>query len=562
MATASIARRPEKLLVDLILDRAAKHGDAPALLSANGALTYSQLADAIETYSHWAFAHIPPGEAVGLLMPNRPEYVAIWLGITRVGGIVALINTNLRGSALEHAIASAGLKQVIIAPELTEPMREAVPAAGLRIWSPEELRDGAGEARPHLDRPAVTIRNTALLIYTSGTTGLPKAAKVSHYRILQWSLWFAALGEFSPADRMYNCLPLYHSVGGVVAVGSLLSVGGSIAIAERFSATRFWLDVVHFECTLFQYIGELCRYLANAPPTPEERQHSLRLACGNGLRADIWTKFKERFGIPHIIEFYAATEGTFSLFNIEDEPGAIGHVPPFLRLNFPAAIVRYDSDRQEPYRNKTGRCVRCGPNEPGEALGRIGAPQKVQADFEGYTDHNETEQKILHDVFEPGDAWYRTGDLMRTDERGFICFVDRVGDTFRWKGENVSTSQVEQALSSCPGVLDLVAYGVTIPGTDGRAGMVAIVPSSDFDLAALRAIATERLPAYARPLFLRLCADVQATETFKPRKQLLAREGFDPNVISDPLYLDDCIRGTYVPLSGDEYTALLGRTRF
>jgi fatty-acyl-CoA synthase len=203
-----------------------------------------------------------------------------------------------------------------VAPELAPALREAAQEADLRIWPAEELARRVGESGADFEPPAVTIRDTALLIYTSGTTGLPKAAKVSQHRILQWSLWFAALGEFSPADRMYNCLPLYHSVGGIVAIGSVLSAGGSIVIAEKFSASRFWPEVAQFECTLFQYIGELCRYLVNAPPSTSERGHSLRLACGNGLRADVWTEFKARFAIPHIIEFYAATEGTFSLFNI------------------------------------------------------------------------------------------------------------------------------------------------------------------------------------------------------------------------------------------------------
>jgi fatty-acyl-CoA synthase len=248
------------------------------------------------------------------------------------------------------------------------------------------------------------------------------------------------------------------------------------------------------------------------------RQHSLRLCCGNGLRADVWTKFKERFSIPHTIDFYAASEGTFSLFNIEEEPGAIGHVPPFLRPNFPAVIVRYDLERQEPYRDEQGRCVRCRANEAGEALGPTGGPQNPDARFEGYVNSAETEKKIARDVFEQGDAWYRTGDLMRMDERGFIYFVDRIGETFRWKGEAVLTSEVEQAFSSCPGVLDLVVYGVNVPFADGRAGMAAIVVSDAFDLDTFYQTAKERLAAYARPIFLRICAGIEATPTFKPRK--------------------------------------------
>jgi fatty-acyl-CoA synthase len=350
---------------------------------------------------------------------------------------------------------------------------------------------------------------------------------------------------------------MYHSVGGIAAVGSVLTAGGSVFIAEKFSASRFWADVVGSECTLFQYVGELCRYLVNAPFSPDERRHRLRLCCGNGLRADIWTKFRERFNIPQIIEFYAASEGTFSLFNIEDEPGAIGHVPPFLAPRFPAVIVRYDPEREQPYRNELGRCVRCETDEVGEALGRISLADNPETRFDGYVDAAETEQKILRNVFEQGDAWYRTGDLMRMNERGFIYFVDRIGDTFRWKGENVSTLQVAETLSSCPGIKDIAVYGVSIPGADGRAGMAAIVIEADvFDLQAFRALARQRLPGYARPLFVRVCAGIEITETFKPKKQALAREGFDPQGTGDAIYIEDAVADAYVRLDDALYNKL------
>jgi fatty-acyl-CoA synthase len=495
-------------------------------------------------------------------MPNRPEYVAIWVGVTRVGGIVALINTNVVGPALAHAITSVSPRYVIVAAELQQRLREAFPSSApfeTRVdqQTANELARYRGETLSVTERRQVTIHDTALLIYTSGTTGLPKAAKVTHHRILQWSLWFAGLGGFHAGDRMYNCLPLYHSVGGVVAVGSVLVAGGSVVIADKFSATRFWPDIVKWECTLFQYIGELCRYLVTAPLSPQEHQHKLRLACGNGLRADIWMKFKERFAIPEIIEFYAASEGTFSLFNIEGEPGAIGHVPAFLAPRFPAAIVRYDTEREEPYRDEHGHCVRCGANEVGEALGRISSKRNdAETPFDGYVNAAETERKILRNVFEDADAWYRTGDLMRRDERGFIYFVDRIGDTFRWKGENVSTLQVAEALSACPGVTDIVVYGVSLPGADGRAGMAALSAGPDFNLRAFHSVARERLPSYARPLFIRLCRQIDVTETFKPKKQALVSEGFDPRAISDPIYVEDRAADAYVPLDEAAYAAI------
>jgi fatty-acyl-CoA synthase len=553
--TSTIVANPTRLLADHLQERAIAHGGAPALHSDAQTLTYAELAEQANRCSRWALERLAKGDVVCLLMPNRPQYVAIWLGITRVGGIVALINASLVGTSLAHVIRSVSPKHVIVAAELHEQLCEAIPGSDLfQTWIDEDfasrLAEYSGAPLSLSERPSVIIRDTALLIYTSGTTGLPKAAKVTHYRILQWSLWFAGLGDFKASDRMYNCLPLYHSVGGVVAVGSVLAAGGSVVIAEKFSVSRFWTDVVRWDCTLFQYIGELCRYLTSAPPSPEERGHRLRLACGNGLRADIWTKFKERFAIPQIIEFYAASEGTFSLFNIENEPGAIGHVPAFLAPRFPLIIVRYDAEREQPYRDQNGRCVRCAANETGEALGRIGGSAgNPETRFDGYVNPVETERKILRNVFEDGDAWYRTGDLMRMDERGFIYFVDRIGDTFRWKGENVSTLEVAVALSCCPGVLDVIVYGVGVPGADGRAGMAAVTADATFDLATFHSVAKERLPAYARPLFVRLCSAIDVTETFKPKKQALVTEGFNPQATSDPIYVEDRATDAYMPLN-------------
>ena len=304
------------------------------------------------------------------------------------------------------------------------------------------------------ERRNVTINDRALLIYTSGTTGLPKAASISHRRILNWGGWFAGLTGASPDDRLYDCLPVYHSVGGVVAPCSMLFAGASVVLAEKFSATNFWQDVARFDCTLFQYIGELCRYLLKAPASEFERQHRLRLACGNGLRGDIWEEFQARFAIPQILEFYAATEGNFSLYNVEGKVGAIGRIPPLLAHRFPAAIVKVDPDSGSPVRGDDGLCVVCARDEAGEAIGRIGIADEGGGRFEGYTDKAETEKKILRDVLAKGDAWFRTGDLMRLDAQGFFHFVDRVGDTFRWKGENVATSEVNDAIRQCQGVRD------------------------------------------------------------------------------------------------------------
>jgi fatty-acyl-CoA synthase len=291
----------------------------------------------------------------------------------------------------------------------------------------------------------------------------------------------------------------------------------------------------------------LCRYLLGNPPQEEESRHALRLACGNGLRAEVWREFQQRFRIPQIIEYYAATEGNFSLYNCEGRMGAIGRIPPFLAHRVPVALVKFDVEAAAPLRETSGRCVRCAPNEVGEALGQI-VTSNGATRFEGYTDDAASAKKILRDVFAPGDAWYRTGDLMRRDEQGFFYFVDRVGDTFRWKGENVSTTEVAGVIAACPGVTDAAVYGVSVPGTEGRAAMAALVAGPDFDLGELRRALVARLPDYARPLFIRIVSAIELTGTFKLRKQELARAGYDPARMSDALYIDDAAHGAYVRL--------------
>jgi fatty-acyl-CoA synthase len=300
----------------------------------------------------------------------------------------------------------------------------------------------------------------------------------------------------------------------------------------------------------------------NAPASVNETAHRIRMCCGNGLRGDVWEAFQQRFAIPRVLEFYASTEGNVSLFNVEGKPGAIGRIPMFLSHRFPAAVVRFDVDREMPVRDENGFCVRCAPDETGEAIGKVLAGANVGGRFEGYTDEAASERKILRDVFEPGDAWFRTGDLMRRDAQGFFYFVDRIGDTFRWKGENVSTLEVSEAVSAFSGVTEANVYGVVVPGTEGRAAMAAISVAADLDLVALRAHLAERLPPYARPLFLRLCQGMDVTTTFKQTKGSLVREAFDPSAVNDPLYFDHPVEQRFVPVDDRLYTDIRhGRVR-
>ena len=377
------------VLSTVIEELAAQLGDTPALLSDRECLTYRQLSRRINQYARWALDQgLCKGEVVGLLMANQPEYIAIWLGITSVGGVVSLLNTNLVGPSLAHCIDAVSPKHLIVAAEfaeqlaLTRPHLSAEPA----IWIHGEkqgnrhelgrridvdIEQKSGEPLSKNERRPPNIEDRALYIYTSGTTGLPKAANVSHARVMQWGHWFAGMMGAQPTDRLYNCLPMYHSVGGVLAPGAILVAGGALVIREKFSASNFWNDVIRWDCTMFQYIGELCRYLLHAAPSANDNRHRIRMACGNGLAPEVWDRFKERFGIPQIFEFYAATEGGVSLFNIEGKRGAIGHVPAYLAHRFSPALVVLDVEKGEPARNTQGFCIRCSPNEPGEAIGKV-----------------------------------------------------------------------------------------------------------------------------------------------------------------------------------------------
>jgi fatty-acyl-CoA synthase len=566
-ATAPIVRNPERVLSSVVAKLVETHGDRPALMSRHESFTYRELSGRANRYARWALAqNLAKGDAVALIMPNRPEYAAIWLGTSSVGGVVSLINTNLRSGALAHCINVAAPKHIIVDVESLDAFNSAAGqiASAPKVWShgsdaftriDHAIENFSSVPLTAMEKRDVTISDRALHIYTSGTTGMPKAAVVSHHRLMQWSFWFAGLMNTGPDDRMYDCLPMYHSVGGVVAIGALLVHGGSVVIRERFSAKEFWSDIATWDCTLFQYIGELCRYLTNATDAPTH--HRLRMACGNGLRADVWEKFQQKFHLPRILEFYAATEANVSLYNVEGKVGAIGRVPPFLKHRSPLALVKFDYARDKPLRDANGFCIRCAADETGEALGRIeGGPAHGQT-FEGYTDSVATEKKILRDVFERGDAWFRTGDLMRQDAGGFCYFVDRIGDTFRWKGENVSASEVAAALVEFPGVIEATVYGVPIPGVDGTAGMAALVTDNPLDLTKLRAHLVQRLPAYAQPLFLRIQDCIAITGTFKHQKADLAREGFDPAATPDAIYFGDPTAGGYTRLD----TALFARIR-
>jgi fatty-acyl-CoA synthase len=540
--TSAISRQPGRILPSIIDEVAARTPGASALLSGRESFTYAELSARSNRYANWAVQN--QARTVALLMPNRPEYLAIWLGVTKTGVVAALLNTNLSGASLAHTINVAGADHVIVAPELLGQLDVTALKSNPKIWlhgQDFEIEDYSAE--PPSAR-GVTVNDQALYIYTSGTTGLPKAALVSHARILQWSLWFAGMLDASPQDRMYNCLPLYHSVGGVLAPGAILAAGGSMVTREKFSASQFWNEVIGWDCTLVQYIGELCRYLLQQPGNATG--HKVRIACGNGLRPDVWEQFQNRFAIPRILEFYASTEGGVSLFNAEGKVGSIGRVPPYLTHRFAPALIQFDTEKNEPVRGENGA-----------------VSSNAGTRFEGYTDPAATSGKILRNVFKPGDTWIRTGDLMKKDKEGFFYFVDRVGDTYRWKGENVATLEVAEAICEFGRVKEANVYGVALPHADGRAGMTLLVPEPGFDLAEFRTHLASRLPKYARPVFLRIRDSVDLTGTFKYVKSDLIRAGFDPSATSDSLYVDHPGQQTFVPLSPELYASIqAGEIRF
>src|ERR1700674_877347 len=569
--TTPIAKNPTRVFPDVIEDAAQRFGDAPALLCEHERLTYRSLSERSNRYARWALDQgLNKGDTVCLMMPNRPEYVAVWLGITRAGGVVSLLNINLVGSSLGHCIDIVAPKHIIVAAQLLDTFNTARPLLQGRptVWLHGEgnhdfarvdqaIDNLPGSPLDASERRPLTIEDNALFIYTSGTTGLPKAANINHYRLMLASHGFAGVMNTSASDRAYVSLPMYHTVGGVVGPGSLLITGGSVFIREKFSAREFWDDVVRNECTVFMYIGELCRYLVNTPPHPLETKHRLRLACGNGLRPDVWNAFKGRFRIPQILEFYAATEGNVSVFNFTGKPGAVGRIPWFLAHRFPTVIVQFDVESEQPVRNAQGFCIPCKPNEAGEVIGKIlKDPTKPGSRFEGYAEKTATAQKILRDVFEKGDAWFRTGDIMKQDESGYFYFIDRVGDTFRWKGENVSTFEVAEVMTAFPGILEAVVYGVRIAGKDGRAGMASLRLEGELDLAAFHEYLIKHLPKYARPLFLRIGDDIEITSTFKQRKVNLVEQGFDPSKTPARIYFNDPEKRAFVPLDPPLYARI------
>ncbi|MBN3299615.1 long-chain fatty acid transport protein 1a [Amia ocellicauda] len=570
--------RAGSTIPSIFSETARAHPDKPALVyEATGEIwTFTQLERLSNGVAQWALAHgLASGEVVAIFMESCPLMVALWLGLAKVGVEAALINFNLRRDSLMHCMGVSGARVLLFGAELADAVGEVNSSLGKGMvrfcsgdLSPDRLAAlGAQPLDPllasasHLPPPRTHnkgFNDRLFYIYTSGTTGLPKAAIVVHsryYRIAAFG--YHAFGMRSD-DIIYDCLPLYHSAGNIMGVGQCLIYGLTVVVKKKFSASRFWEDCIKHNCTVVQYIGEICRYLLNQPSREAERRHRVRLAVGNGLRPSVWEAFTQRFKIKQVGEFYGATECNCSIANMDGKVGACGFNSRILPNVYPIRLVKVNEESMELIRDQSGLCVCCRPGEPGLLVGRINQQDPLRR-FDGYANDSATSKKIAYNVFKKGDSAYLSGDVLVMDELGYMYFKDRSGDTFRWRGENVSTTEVEGTLSSILGQTDVAVYGVPVPGVEGKAGMAAIADSDGlFNQEHFYREVQKVLPPYARPVFLRISPQVDTTGTFKIQKTRLQREGFDPRHSPDRIYFMNSRAGCYETVDDELYSAITG----
>lgn len=588
-----------KYYTDVFEEKTDANPDRPLFITTEDGkeYTYDDVDKLANQIARWALdLGCKRGDTIALMMPSHPNFVSLWIGFAKMGAASALLNVNSTGKGLVHclntSLISSEVKVFIVDISLQQHISAdlaEIEALGVTVlyWdtSPE----------PTLIKLAVTqFPNTRLpkyagpknsddpliYIFTSGTTGLPKACKISHTRFYQAALPGKFLLRLIPGDRYYCCLPLYHSGGGMLGLGAVIEGGATMVLRRKFSVSKFSIDCATFKVTAIQYIGELGRYLSNAPPSVHDDHVKIRVAYGNGMRPEFWKKFCTRYNVEHVVEFYGATEGNIFLFNDQDIVGALGYIPPFLQHTYPTKIIRTkEDDKSEPWRDPiTGFTKTCEFNEAGLLV----SPVSKHRAFNGYTDEKATNAKLIRGLFKKDDCYFNTGDLLSKDSNGFFYWVDRAGDTFRWKGENVATSEVASVLSGTSALEDVNVYGVAIPNCDGKAGMAVIclapgVNTSDDAmqkmLGEILALAKLNLPVYARPLFLRVrpsatpdssyssdtvkedgTSAMSVTTTYKHLKGELVKEGFAPaSVGTDLLFYFDGKVGIYKQLGEAEY---------
>ncbi|GAB0090108.1 hypothetical protein DMENIID0001_047910 [Sergentomyia squamirostris] len=552
-----------------------RHPDKVALRIDDHILTFQDVEDLSNQVANYFLAMgFHRGDTIALLMENKPEYGCMWLGLSKIGVITALINTNLKKDVLLHSIRVADAKAVIVGTELVDAIdelrheediaklpiyqhhdsfqvRDNLPQRSGTIGLTDALR-AASVDPPIEEMNKGQVTNKMVYIYTSGTTGLPKAAVITNIRYMFFVLGCGFMVGVRKDDVIYNPLPLYHTAGGMVGLGTVFLLGTTTVLRKKFSASNFWTDCIKYKATAAQYIGELCRYLLSVPDKPHDTAHTVRLMFGNGLRPQIWPQFVARFNIRHIGEVYGSTEGNSNLANIDSKVGAVGFVPRYAGPLYPVSLIKCDEDNGEPIKDENGWCIKCKPGEAGIFLGKITRKAPARA-FGGYADKKASEKKIMRDVFRKGDAYFNSGDILVQDIYGYFYFKDRTGDTYRWRGENVATSEVEAVISNIVGLHDCVVYGVEVPHVEGRAGMAAIVdPKREINVENLSNGVQGCLPPYARPLFIRLMDALPMTGTFKMKKLDLQLEGYDLNKITDPIYFLHS-DGAYKVFTRDDY---------
>ncbi|MDB5732946.1 MAG: long-chain-acyl-CoA synthetase [Variovorax sp.] len=558
-------------MAERIEESALRFAERPCILYGEEHHDYAETNRRINQVAHAAHElGVRCGDVVALCMENRPAFVFGWLGLAKLGATVVFLNTNVSGKPLAHALQATGATLAVVGEECLGLFAATELPAGMRCWLwPDAERPAAAELRercalnleqaaseaassnpPAEWRANLVAGDPALYIFTSGTTGLPKAAVISHARWLITGDVMEATMGVQAQDRFYCFLPLYHGAASLSAGSTALASGASVLLRRKFSRSEFWSDVRRHQVTICQYVGEICRFLLTVPPQQDDRDHPLRKMVGAGLAPEVWEQWVRRFGDFEIYEGWGSTESNTNTINVDNRVGSCGRVPFWEKTNL--RLVRYDIDSDSHPRDENGFMQLCEVGEVGEGIGMIiDIPDVVGGRFEGYTSAEATEKKILRNVFRQGDAWWSSGDLLRIDADGYCWFVDRIGDTFRWNSENVSTTEVADALGDFQGLEAITVYGVKVPGAEGRAGMAALVlqPGAVFDPAAFWALALERLPRYAAPLFLRLAPTTDMTGNYKLRKVDLQREGYDASVVSDPLYVRDDKARTYLPLA-------------
>ncbi|GJF15749.1 long-chain-acyl-CoA synthetase [Mycolicibacterium cyprinidarum] len=558
VATGFLARPSAKTSIGKVFqERAARYSDKVFLKFEDREITYGEANETVNRYAAVLAARgVGHGDVVGIMLRNSPEPVLVMLAAVKCGAISGMLNFNQRDEVLKHSLGLLSASVVVSATEFVEAITESgADTDGLMTVDELTRLSATAPTTNPATASAVLAKDKAFYIFTSGTTGMPKASVMTHYRWLRALAGFGGLGmRLNSRDTLYCCLPLYHNNALTVALSSVLNSGSALALGKSFSASRFWDDIIRYDATAFVYIGEVCTYLLSQPKKDTDRKHRVRVIAGNGLRPAIWDEFTNRFGIDRVCEFYAASEGNTAFVNVLNVDKTTGICPS------PVAFVEYN-ESGDPVRDKDGRVRKVKNGEPGLLLSKVSNFQP----FDGYTDKKESEKKLVRDAFKEGDAWFNTGDLMRSQGFGHAAFTDRLGDTFRWKGENVATTEVEAAVAKDPQVEECAVFGVEVPDTGGRAGMAAIQlkDGEEFDGKALAKAVYDKLPGYAVPLFVRVVDELAHTSTMKSQKGDLRKQGYgadsgdgddDDVKIEDPIYVLSGKSEGYVPFY-DEYPA-------